>query len=77
MIEIVDAHNPQILLGEINIEAPDADRHARLFHAAPDLLKMLQVATKYLRRDIPAAVVGPINDAIAKASGAAPKRDVA
>lgn len=28
-IEIVDADNPRALLGEINIEAEDADMHAR------------------------------------------------
>ena len=33
-IEIVDADDPQILLGEINIEIADAETHARKIIAA-------------------------------------------
>jgi hypothetical protein len=44
-IEIVEAHDPQIILGEINIEIADAAEHARLIAAAPRLLEALKLFT--------------------------------
>ena len=59
-------------MATVNGYSPDeADSNANLIASAPDMLKALEIVRDYFGDDYspPEEIVGPVNDAIAKATG--------